>query len=308
MQKLDKKSIDKYELKNSLINMSDNRVNFENPELLTFAQRRALYANNLQQQEAQFDLKKRRQSEPAMPKFEKPIQEVHIPPPENIISPAKSEQESIKFGSIVPPPQQESSLKPVGVSPQQQMEEPKKSHVVWVSPDSEVSNPLGNLHSSNEKILSNEEAFNIARQRRASDSAILAMQKMELQNIKVPEAVSIPPPPSSPATTPQPQPVPVTISPPQPAEPETPHQIDSTPLPKFGSVTTTETHTQKPQVFPKKEKDEIKPQAFKNGFAFFANLTGQHERRMTDDQQIEIQKLEDKLDNSRRKRAVTDNP
>ncbi|OHS99392.1 hypothetical protein TRFO_34166 [Tritrichomonas foetus] len=199
-----------------------------------------------------------------------------------------------------------------------------RSRVIWVNPNNTPANPLA--------PKSTDEAFQIARQRRASDSALLTMQKMELQSTPAPASVSIPPPPSAANAPPPVTPINQPKSPVQqpqyaqvaaPPEQETPApQIGSCELPKFGAATSAPAEAQnqppppaspedKPASQRRQSTPDIQPQAFKNAFAFFSKLTGQDQqpRRLTDDDssstQVEVQKLEEKL--GMRQRALTDN-
>lgn len=353
-------------------NNSDQNNQEEQPELMSFARRRAMFSQNIADQQNLYNRQppKRRQSTPCMVPPPEPISRPRVPspsasivpPPQTITpppapvseTPPPAEQTTPKVVETPKPaetpkvetketiPSLSSSFKPTSASPVSRTSSAGQGRVIWVKPDVKPANPLDSRNLTPDQILSNDEAFRIARERRKSDSAVLHAQKMALKQSSgdMPK-VFIPPPPTSPS--PQPaapvstSPQPASIPPPQPAAPSPPpvtersvpitpapepapaapakppvndqkpppsNNVSSTELPKFGSPINEEPKEEK-----KPNKDEpIKPQAFKNAFKFFQSL-GVTPRRLSDDvgpEQKEISDLQSKIDSTHRKRAVTD--
>lgn len=367
--------------------MQSNNSNQDNqeeqPELMSFARRRAMFSQNIADQQSLYNRQppKRRQSTPCMVPPPEPISRPHVPSPTASIVPPPQTTATSPVSTTPPPEQQAAPKAPETSKPVEspKSEPPKESipslsssikspsssvpltktssnersqgRVIWVKPDVKPANPLDSRNLKPDQILSNDEAFRIARERRKSDSAVLYAQKMALKQSssdsipKVfippptdspqPQAVPPPQPASPPAPTvtersvpiiPSPEPAATTPPPaattpspaaatPPPAEPPQNDQkpppssnISSTDLPKFGSPIN-EPKTQENNEEKKPNKDEpVKPQAFKNAFKFFQSL-GVTPRRLSDEygtEQKEISDLQQKIDSSHRKRAVTD--
>lgn len=382
-------------------NNSNNNDSKDHPELMSFANRRAMFSQNLANQQNQYSnnspnanpssrpIPKRRQSTPCM-----------IPPPESISRPRVASPGA----SLIPPPQassQNSTAAPVAtnhppqtsapqtasppptntLSTPKMTETPKveekeaippmrsttsssittptssspslktpsdtsRGRVIWVKPDVKPANPLDSRNLTPDQILSNEEAFKIARERRRSDGAILYAQKLQLKQSSgdMPK-VFIPPPPSKaspqvsnpPPVQKQEPPVqkqepPVQKQEPPPemppaakvverSAPVAPAQAPAEPKKSSESLSTPSNNTAELPKFgspvtnesnEKPKKDEpVQPQAFKNAFKFFASL-GVTPRRLSDDvgnpsEQSEISSLQKSIDSGHRKRAFTDN-
>lgn len=242
---------------------SNQNNNEDKPELMSFAQRRAFFSQNIADQQNQYNHQpaKRRQSTPSMipspdgtfmrPRVPSPNASI-VPPPQNFTaapapvtsSPPPAQQQPAKVTETAKPaevpkeeskesiPSLSSSFKtPSTDTPLSRTSSSERSQgrVIWVKPDVKPANPLDSRNLKPDQVLSNDEAFKIARERRKSDSAVLYAQKMALKQSSgdMPK-VFIPPPPGSPS------PPPATVPPPSnplPAVQVTERSVPITPPP-----------------------------------------------------------------------------